>query len=406
MDYPKLFVCLPILNESENLGLLIKCLNNQSYSNFEIIACVNQLEEWWNTDEHIAKCQDNQLSIEILQRKYSFPVLILDKSSRNLGWNLKQKGVGWARKLSMDKAATLGSDADLILSIDADTEYPADYFRSVIEIFLKNPKTIGLSNPYYHKLTENKEINRHILRYEIYMRNYAINMLLIDNPYHFTALGSAMATSIESYKRVGGLSPKSSGEDFYFLQKLKKFGHLSHWNNTMAFPATRYSDRVNFGTGPALIKACKGDWTSYPIYHYSQFQNVQKTYALFPELYKKDLTTPMTDFLHYQLRNPNLWQALRNNYKTEIQFVSACKTQVDGLRILQYLKLNSSGEEKAQGFKLAENLAYFKNNSGNYDLNINSLTQNLDLRNYESLIEIREKLVKFEYYLRKNKANL
>ena len=260
MKQHKIFICLPILNESENIPVLLDSLKNQSYKNFELIACVNQPEEWWEVDEKIDQCQDNQRSLEILKKEKQFPITIIDKSSKGNGWQGKQKGVGWARKIAMDKAASLGTDQDLIVSIDADTEYPKDYLLSVRDIFKKKPKIVGLANPYYHRLTQDEEANYAILRYEIYMRNYAINMLLIDNPYHFTALGSAMATSVKTYARMGGISPKASGEDFYFLQKLSKFGFLEHWNKYKLYPAARFSDRVNFGNGPAMIKLNTGDW--------------------------------------------------------------------------------------------------------------------------------------------------
>lgn len=404
MNQSKIYVCLPILNESENLPQLLYDLVNQSYKKIELIACVNQPDEWWNSEEKISQCIDNLKSIEILNKSSSFPTTIIDVSTKSKGWKGKQKGVGWARKIAMDKAASLGSDNDLIVSIDADTEYPFEYLNSIVEIFAKNPKASGLSNPYYHQLTDNEDINRSILRYEIYMRNYAINMLLIDNPYHFTALGSAMSTTIKTYKRVGGLSPKSSGEDFYFLQKLQKFGNLIHWNQIKVFPEARFSSRVNFGTGPAMIKGNSGDWSSYPIYHFSLFQKVKETYDLFSRLFEQEIETPMSEFLQYQLKNKNIWQALRNNYKTKLQFVKACETQVDGLRILQFLKQNCEAADEFQSNNLIENLIFFGNHKSDYSLELKQLTENIDLNNLISLQKIREVLMNFEYYLRKNSS--
>ena len=78
---------------------------------------------------------------------------------------------------------------------------------------------IGLAVPYYHKLIGDAT-DRLILRYEIYMRCYLINLLRIQNPYAFTALGSAMAVTVRAYRKAGGLTPVKSGEDFYFLQNL------------------------------------------------------------------------------------------------------------------------------------------------------------------------------------------
>ncbi|MBE0654761.1 MAG: hypothetical protein IH594_13245, partial [Bacteroidales bacterium] len=254
MNKTKIYVCLPVLNESENIPHLINTLKKQSFKNFELIVCINQPDEWWNLDDKVELCIDNQKSIEILKKENQFPIVLIDKSSKGSGWQGKQKGVGWARKLVMDKAASLGSDSDLIASIDADTEYPEDYLMSLSEIFARKPQISGLANPYYHRLTKNEAANKAILRYEIYMRNYALNMLLINSPFAFSAIGSGMACKAGVYRKVGGMTPKMSGEDFYFIQKLRKSGNIIVDSGLYIYPASRFSDRVYFGTGPAMIK--------------------------------------------------------------------------------------------------------------------------------------------------------
>jgi hypothetical protein len=402
MKESKIFVSLPILNESENISELLNSLKKQTFKNFDLVACVNQPDEWWERPEKLNLCIDNQKSIDILKNENQFPIII--KCSKGNGWQGKQKGVGWARKLAMDKAASLGSDLDIILSIDGDTEYPQNYFSSVADIFVRKPNIVGIANPYYHRLTKDKEANLAILRYEIYMRNYAINMLLIDNPYHFTALGSAMATTIGTYNRMGGISPKSSGEDFYFLQKLSKFGELEHWNDQKVYPAARFSDRVNFGTGPAMIKGNTGDWSSYPIYHFKLFEKVKKTYDAFPYLFEKEIVTPMTIFLQNQLKKGEIWQPLRKNYKAKEQFAKACTILVDGLRILQFLKQDVDTNENQQTKNLSDNLLYFSSISNEYSSYLKDLATSVDFSNLSSLKNIRDTLVDFEYSYRKMKS--
>lgn len=404
MIQSKIFVCLPILNESENLPHLLDFLKKQTSQNFELIACVNQPEEWWEVDDKIDQCHDNQKSLEILKKENQFAITIIDKSSKGNGWQGKQKGVGWARKLVMDKAASLGSELDLIVSIDADTEYPENYLLSVVDIFKSKPKIVGLANPYYHRLTQDKKANQAILRYEIYMRNYAINMLLIDNPYHFSALGSAMATTVKTYNRMGGISPKASGEDFYFLQKLSKFGQLEHWNKYKVYPAARFSNRVNFGTGPAMIKGNTSDWSSYPIYPYGLFEKVRFTYKAFPDLFEGDRNTPMTVFLQNQLKKENVWKPLRQNYKSKEQFVKACTTLVDGLRILQFLKQEVDPSKDLQANNLKDNLLYFSRLNNEYSSQLADLSVSANLNEFSSLEKLRDVLANFEYSLRKLKT--
>lgn len=401
---PKIFLCLPLLNESENIPVLLNGFKNQTYKKFELIACVNQPDDWWDKEDKVGICVDNQKSIEIISKIWPFPITLIDKSSKGNGWQGKQKGVGWARKLAMDKASLLGEENDLILSIDADSGYPPEYLESVLKIFMKKPDIVGLSNPYYHRLTKDMSANMAILRYEIYMRNYAINMLLIDNPYQFSALGSALATIISIYNRVGGMTPKAAGEDFYFLQKLRKFGTIENWNSCTVFPAARFSDRVNFGTGPAMIKGNSGDWSSYPIYHFKLFEKVKTTYDLFSQLHNKEVDTPMTAFLQTQLKKDEIWNSLRSNYKSNKQFVKACTVLVDGLRILQFLKSESDQDENVQSIYLADNLMYFSTFKSEYSNELKTIAKSSNLNEYASLKIIRETLSNFEYSLRKLKS--
>lgn len=404
MGETKIFLCLPILNESENIPHLLSYLENQTYPHFSLIACVNQEEKWGNLEDKQDQCVDNQKTIQILNAQTSFPIHIIDKSSKGMAWIGKQGGVGWARKLAMDFAADQGNEQDLIVSIDADTEYPENYLESLIALFKSKPNSVGLSNPYYHRTTDKKEVDMAILRYEIYMRNYAINMLLIDNPYQFTALGSAMATTVKTYKRVGGLSPKKSGEDFYFLQKLRKFGTIENWNSVCVYPAARFSSRVVFGTGPAMIKGNRGDWVSYPIYPFYQFQKVKTTYNCFSALYKTELETPMTEFLQMQLKREAVWDALRANYKSEEQFIKACETLVDGLRIIQFLKQETDPAEELQMEYLKRNFLYFSSFRNDFSNHFTNMAEKINLKELSSLQNIRSLLANFEYYLRQEKA--
>ncbi len=212
---------------------------------------------------------------------------------------------------------------------------------------------MALSVPYYHELTGDEEKDRAILRYEIYMRYYAINLRRIGSTYSFTAIGSAMALPVKSYRAIGGMTPHKSGEDFYFLQKLRKFGPVLTWNKEKVYPEARYSDRVFFGTGPAMIKGREGDWSSYPIYPFELFDEIRETYDLLPDLFLKDVFTPMDDFIEEKFANQNIWQPLRENFKTREQFVKACHHKIDGLRILQFLKWRNSNSVHSDEENLA-----------------------------------------------------
>ncbi len=348
-----LYLALPVMNEYGNLPALIYALNNQRHKEFKLFVCVNQYEAFWEDERHRTICEDNRKSLDYLHAVRDFEMHIIDRSSRGKGWPRKRGGVGYARKTVMDKIAETARPDDVIVSIDADTFYPENYLYEINRFFGVNQKIHGLSLPYYHPLPDDENLARQILRYELYMRYYALNMVRIKNPYRFTALGSAMAFPVWAYKKTGGLTPVAAGEDFYFLQKLVKTGPIAYTAQTVAYPSARLSDRVQFGTGPALIKGIKGDWSSYPFYHSSFFDEVAETYGKFKELYYGDRELPMEPFLKKQLGSNDLWGPLRKNFKDERKFRQACIQKADGLRILQYLRFRQSGAKTKDELVLA-----------------------------------------------------
>ncbi len=344
MEHHRLYLALPVLNEFSQLPQFLHSLENQQFTDFELVVCVNQYDHWWHEAEKKAACEDNQKSLQWLRQYDKFPLKIIDNSSPGRGWAAKKGGVGRARKTIMDAIVAFSGKQDIIVSMDADTYYPGNYLSVVAGYFRDNPKHLGLSLPYFHKLTGDEEADRLMLRYEVYMRYYALNMIRINNPFRFSALGSAMAFPAWAYRKVGGLTPVQGGEDFYFLQKLVKTGPIGYAASTMAYPSSRFSDRVSFGTGPALIKGRAGNWDSYPFFPSELFDKTGATFGLFPGLFEHDLPTPMDDFLKETFKTENVWGLLRNNYKDRVNFVRACENKVDGLRILQFLKKNYAGD--------------------------------------------------------------
>ena len=359
MAAPLIYIALPVMNEMERLPLLMQAIMGQTEQRFRVIVCVNQPDTWWKEPVHLNICEENQLTIRYLQAWDDRRIEIIDKSSPGKGWPPKGHGIGAARKLLMDHISKVANPDDIIISMDADTVFNKEYFASVAENLRLNPAASAIAIPYYHKLSYNSELDRAMLRYEIYMRCYAINMWRIRSPYCFTALGSAIAMPVWAYKAVGGLTPKLSGEDFYFLQKIVKTGRLIHFNGEIVFPATRLSDRVFFGTGPALIKGIEGDWSSYPIYDSHLYDLVAETYKAFWPLFTNDVETPLDDFMIRKFGELP-WKRLRQNYKSQSHFIRACHEKIDGLRILQFLKESQPPDEKVSEGALTRLLALYK----------------------------------------------
>lgn len=332
-------VAVPVLGESDTLPKLLECLRRQSIREFSLYVCVNQPEAWHTSpDTHEREAvDDNRRTIEMLAGMGDMDLTVIDRSSRGLGWTEKRKGVGWARKTLFERIVTERSNNEIIVSLDADTQFAPDYLASILDTFERTSTLSAISVPYYHPLCNNEYLNRSLLRYECYMRHYMINMLEIGCPYAFTALGSAMAFRVTAYKKTGGITPLQGGEDFYLMQKLVKCGQVALTGGTV-YPQGRISWRVPFGTGPAVAMTTEIQASKYPFYAKTSFLKVKETYNLFPTLFDNDTETPMSAFLRTQLKSDDLWGPLRRNFKSRELFVRACKERIDGLRILQYLR--------------------------------------------------------------------
>ena len=349
----KIYVAIPLMDELDQLDPLIRSIREQDEGDFEVCFCVNQPEEWWQIEEKQGICRRNLATLKYLDELKDFPVRVLDKTSPGGGWKGKKHGVGMARKVLMDDINERAlHEHDIVISLDGDTTFGASYFSSIRRNLDRHPGVLAISVPYYHELSGKEAEDRAILRYEIYMRHYLLNMLRIGSPYAFTALGSAIAFPVKTYRKIGGLTPMLSGEDFYFLQKTAKAGKVLIWNEEKVFPAARFSNRVYFGTGPAMIKGNEGDWTSYPLYHPELFDSVRRTYDLFPELAKEDIPTPMDEFLATVFRGQEVWKPLRENSSSTAAFIKACHQKIDGLRVLQYLKSEQKRKVRDDEFSM------------------------------------------------------
>lgn len=354
-----LHVAIPAIDELDHLPVTLDNLAAQRVNYpFTVYVCVNQPESWWNNPDKIDVCQNNQQLIKFIRNYPKLPVEIIDKSSLGNGWGDKNHGVGWARRTLFDHILSVATAEDVIVSLDADTCVKPEYLQSIGENF-ENRTLTAVSLPYYHRLTDDNAANRAILRYEIYMRSYLINLYGISSPYNFTAVGSAIAVRVEALRKIGNITPMKSGEDFYLLQKLRKMAPISNWNAQAVYPAARFSARVYFGTGPAMIKGNEGHWESYPIYHYSLFSSIKDTYLQLAKLYTEDFETPFLQFLKEQYRDDKLWVPIRQNSKTLERFERAFHEKADGLRILQYLKEVNPTQGKTDSVALRENMMHF-----------------------------------------------
>lgn len=345
----KLHVLVPAMNEETHLFKTLQALRCQQEVDADVWVGVNQPEAWWDAPDTRHVCEANRRTLDKLRHVQGMDLKILDRSSPGMGWPAGKGSVGRARRLLMDTVCEQADARDVLVSLDADTHVPPSYLAAVQQTLQHIPAASGLSAPYYHRRTGDLRVDRAMLRYEIYLRYYAINMWRIQSPYAFTALGSAIACPVDAYLAADRMPPRDAGEDFYFLQKLTKTGRLLHWLPSCVYPAARFSDRVPFGTGQAMTHALHDFSHRYPLYDSRLFDDIGSTLASFARLHRKTFPTPMTPFLQRQLRTDDPWAPLRRTHRVRKRFVRACHERVDGLRQFQFLRyehVRSTGSDE------------------------------------------------------------
>ena len=359
MLIPTIYIAIPVMNEIDYLFRTLDCILKQRCDYpIKVFVCINQPDAWWNDEKKSIVCQNNHQTMEMLSKYTKLSIKCIDCSSKGNGWIHEKHGVGHARKRLVQEILLTASDNDIFISLDADTLFYPDYCQSVADNFKEHQSAVGIATPYYHHKTNSDLETRAMLRYEIYMRNYNLHLLRIGCPYSYTALGSAISCTIRACKAVGGFDTYNSGEDFYFLQKLCKYGQIIRYNTSKVYPSTRFSDRVPFGTGPAIYNGCQNNWASYPLFHYNGFEIIRKAYNQIDELFYTDCDNIFFDFLKDIFSDENIWVPLRKNYKTILLFTKAFHTKIDGLRIFQFLRNYQHQICKSDEQCLIENLSF------------------------------------------------
>ncbi len=196
--------------------------------------------------------------------------------------SFKEGGVGYARKLGMDTAlkryATLDKTQGIIVCLDADTLVHKNYLRTIHQSFAINKKP-ATSIGYAHAMDDPA-----IIDYELHLR-YFINMQrLVNLPFAYQTVGSAMAVRAFEYAAEGGMNKRQAGEDFYFLQKFISKDKLFQITKPLVFPSSRESDRVPFGTGKAVTEIHQSDQT-YVSYNPRSFEPLNQLSVIITKSY-------------------------------------------------------------------------------------------------------------------------
>lgn len=202
----------------------------------------------------------------------------------------KHAGVGLARKIGMDLGVAhfLHNDkrGGILISLDADCTVSENFMVSVHEAFAVNERLNATVHHFYHRVAKNDPLLEHAVRqYEDYIRYFREMLQHTGFPYYYHTIGSAFAVTADAYVRVGGMGRQQGGEDFYFLQKVFALGNVKELNNAVVYPMARFSDRVPFGTGPALKKIMAEPDGIMNVYSRRSFYELKRLFDMLESFY-------------------------------------------------------------------------------------------------------------------------
>ena len=250
-------VVIPVYDEYSYIEKTLDSLylNNKDLLNNTLILIVVNNPDSMSVNADIYK--NNKKTLLLLKeiKKTRLNLAWIDCSSK--GFGLKGKGgVGVARKIGIDSVLNYlnWNKKPIIFSLDADTIVSENYLNQVTTFFNDNYDIACATIPFEHLRDGTKIENNVIDAYEFYLKYYVNMLKYAGSPYAYHAIGSAMAFRGEAYIKAGGMKVNTAGEDFYFLQDVRKIGLISELKGTKVFQSSRSSDRVPFGTGPTIIK--------------------------------------------------------------------------------------------------------------------------------------------------------
>lgn len=262
----------------------------------------------------------------------------------------KHAGVGLARKILMDFACErfnkLNNSDGFICSLDADTIVPRNYFAAT-ELTLNTSNSQCLIFNFHHPIEGSiysEKVYRAICLYEMHLRYYKAILCQSGFPhYHFT-VGSCFAVEAGTYAKVGGMSKRKAGEDFYFLQKIFPVSETSYLNDVILTPSPRPSWRVPFGTGPTVKKIASAFNQYYETYNPLFFSEIEAFINSIPLLHKaqeyNSVLQKLPQLIKSFLANNNIEERLveiKNNSSTEKAFTKRLLHWFDAFMVIKFL---------------------------------------------------------------------
>jgi hypothetical protein len=297
--------------------------------------------------------QTGQLSRQIISS--GLRLAYVDASSRGMEMPEKDGGVGMARKLGLDIALSLfdyeNPGKKLLFNLDADAWVEPRYL-SAVRYFFETGKVSAAVVSYSHRQDQDSALQAAICCYEIFLRYYVLGLGFAGSPYAFHAIGSTMICTPESYVAVRGMNRRDAAEDFYFLDKLAKWGPVARISTTTVYPSGRPSRRVPFGTGRRMIRFLEGRHNEYLLYDPEVFRILRhwlETMAGGPRQEAQAILT-VAACIHPLLRSflelnrfQEVWPRIQRNHREPDALVRQFHVWFDGfktMKLIHYLTEN------------------------------------------------------------------
>ncbi|MCR9261409.1 MAG: hypothetical protein NXH95_16945 [Pseudomonadaceae bacterium] len=255
---------VPMFDEQPDA--LAQLLQHNAHLNILLIAVINAPQK--------ASCDELERTRSLLQTVQSLcPVdyWLIDAVSQPLP---TRQAVGLARKMGNDAACFLWTAGQLaspwLYQCDADSVLPANYFSTA----LPDRGAVVFA---HHHTSDDPLLQKAAALYEQHMHHYVRGLQQAGSPYAYPTLGSTMAIHIQDYALVRGFPKRSAAEDFYLLNKIAKISQVICKPEVTVNVQARLSQRVPFGTGPALEKIIQGlehdpSGAFYETYHPDSFK--------------------------------------------------------------------------------------------------------------------------------------
>ncbi len=295
----------------------------------------NGVEQWQNKNLTLIDINNTELS-----------VLLVDRFNKELRVPSAQ-GVGLARKVGADIATELMTRGQIlspwICSTDADVTLPDNYFSELLD---KSENTSALIYEFSHRNSDSA-VSKATQRYENALRYYVDGLQWAGSAYAFHTIGSTLAINYTHYCQVRGFPKRAAGEDFYILNKLAKLAPIKTLDETVLLITPRESDRVPFGTGPAVSKIMSFDdpTVEYLYYHPAVFVELKNFLSASSELWEHlehsdkwcNNLSDKINFALKKLRFDKIVTHIRNNAKNNSQAEKHLFQWFDAFRTLKFI---------------------------------------------------------------------